>query len=707
MAATVATMAHFTESGTQVLVATADDTVLTTRGQRGYEQSGPVIRNAELTPMRVAVGPIRLGWILGIAALLVFAGVVRAFGPAEQSPSTRELPATFVGAAACSKCHERNHEEWVHGRHSKMLQPASPASVLGDFQQKSVTLHGSRYGLRVEDGQFFIVESYLTGRQQEHRVQYTLGSRRVQHYLTTDANGRIIILPPSWDVQRQEWFHNMDIVRPDESTRTPVQQWNRGCIGCHVSQEIVNYDPLSRAYSTQWTDFGTSCERCHGPGSAHVELYAPSKGATLPVAPQIVRPTRLDAERGTAVCGQCHSLRGVMAPDFRAGADYYDYFKPVLEYEAHDSRDPSYWVDGRPRRFSNDAIGLWESQCFLRGGATCTNCHTDPHLPDVDRNPQLAPTNNTLCTQCHVDIGKNVAAHTRHLVHSLGSSCVECHMPKTVVGVKATMRDHTISLPVPENTVAFGIPNACTGCHIKEGPSWAVGVVGKWWPQRRRQKLVVRAQTFAAARLGSQDAVAPLIAIVRDRDQGPLIQANAVGYLGSYSNPLAVAALIEATRAEHPAIRLAAVSGLKVSGSARAALARGLRDPRRAVRVSALGSLIKAGPGGLEPDDEQRFLQVAPEFMAIAHLYEDDARVQSATGVLQILIGQFDGAAVALSNSLELEPSLPSTRFLLALARLGQGRYSDARVLMMQVPHSDPMYGVAQQRLRELDSMRR
>ena len=34
-----------------------------------------------------------------------------------------------------------------------------------------------------------------------------------------------------------------------------------------------------------------------------------------------------------------------------------------------------------------------------------------------------------------------------------------------MIGIKTTMRDHTISLPAPENTVAFDIPNACTECH--------------------------------------------------------------------------------------------------------------------------------------------------------------------------------------------------------------------------------------------------
>src|SRR5580692_11691634 len=53
------------------------------------------------------------------------------------------------------------------------------------------------------------------GKPQEHRVDYTLGSRRMQHYLTTLPDGKIVVLPPTWDVQRKQWFHNLDIADPD------------------------------------------------------------------------------------------------------------------------------------------------------------------------------------------------------------------------------------------------------------------------------------------------------------------------------------------------------------------------------------------------------------------------------------------------------------------------------------------------------------
>jgi hypothetical protein len=104
----------------------------------------------------------------------------------------------------------------------------------------------------------------------------------VQHYLTRLPDGRLVVLPPAWDVEKSEWFHNLDIVNPDDAALNPVQVWNRTCYGCHVSGSEKGFDQTRLSYDTRWSDFGTSCERCHGPGAAHVARYeSPCRSAAL------------------------------------------------------------------------------------------------------------------------------------------------------------------------------------------------------------------------------------------------------------------------------------------------------------------------------------------------------------------------------------------------------------------------------------------
>jgi predicted CXXCH cytochrome family protein len=603
--------------------------------------------------------------------------------PVHAGPSNDQ---TLVGAARCAECHASVHRTWSGARHSKMLQPATPATVLGDFSQPAVTLRGSRFEFQRQGDRFVVRGPFPTVKPETHRIDYTLGSRRVQHYLTTLADGRIVVLPPTWDVERREWFHNLDIVNPDEAVGVnPVQVWNSNCFGCHVSAESKGFDAARQRYDTRWMDFGTSCERCHGPGGEH---------SVLKEAAAIVVPTRLSPERSTMVCAQCHSLRDITVPGFTAGADYFDHFTPVLEYGQKPGKDPAYWPDGRPRRFSNDAIGFWQSRCFLDGGATCTTCHTDPHEPDIDRNPQLRPANEALCTTCHQAIAANVTRHTRHAPASAGSSCIACHMPRTVVSLRSRMPDHTISVPAPENTVRHGIPNACSECHQEKTAAWAVETLAQWFPNGRRQQLVARADAFTAARRREPAAIDRLLVISRDRRQPPLTRANAVGYLRLFPGAPADAALAEAARDPHPAVRAAALLGLAEPGffsvRAKPLFVEALADPRRIVRISGALSLINLQVTQLPGRAGDEFEAAKRDYLSRASLLADDAGVLLDAGKFHLLNRDVAKSTETLEASLRLDTGLHASRYFLALGRLAQGRVADARTLLRQIPSGDP-----------------
>jgi predicted CXXCH cytochrome family protein len=636
----------------------------------------------------------RAGW-----AVIIFFGAIPSYGA--------DTVGKYVGAAACVKCHANTHRLWTQSRHSKMVQPASAEGVKGDFARGRVVLRGKAFLLQERNGGYYITESYLTGKPRVHRVDYTLGNRRIQHYLSTLPDGRVIVLPPSWDIRRKQWLHNLDIDDPEEVPGVQFQLWNKSCYSCHVSQEKKNFNPETETYKTAWLDFGINCERCHGPASRHAAKYS-ADPVDKQAPDDIVVQTRLDAARSTQVCAQCHSFRDIYVDGFAAGDDYYDHFLPVLDYGLGAQEDPAYWPDGRTRRFSMDAFGLWQSECYLKGQATCLSCHAIPHNTDIDKNPQLAADSNGICTQCHEAIGKDVPAHTHHAVKSAGSSCVECHMPRTVFSIKAEIRDHSMTVPVPENTIRHEIPNACNLCHKNRSAQWALDALNQWGGSAAsRQRLIRRADAFSAARAHDASAVPGLVAILSETSEGELVRANAAGYLGGYTggssgDPRAYDALYRALSDPTGLVRAVAALSIKAGVSQRqaavAAMVPMLGDAVSIVRVAAAVALVSLGIRDLPGEDGERFERAKQVYRARAELNSDDAENQVAAGKFYYLAGDAARAAAAFQAGLKLDPA-SNAEYFLAAAYMEQGKFEEARKILLSIPRADPQYGKAQRLL--------
>lgn len=630
-------------------------------------------------------------------------------------PPLAEQPAMMVGSGECVLCHEQSHDDWTSSRHSKMVQPALPGQVRGDFSVQRLSLRGEDYRVRRAGSKYFITESFFTGAPVEHSVDYTLGNRRIQHYLTTLEDGRVIVLPPTWDILRREWFHNLEIAAPDQREGiVPVQLWNKNCFGCHVSDQVKGFRPGENRYDTTWLDFGTTCERCHGPGSRHVDKYTNLDTYGDDPETHIVLQTRLDHQTNSMVCAQCHSFRDQMAFGFSAGDNYFDFFFPLLEYTQEASEDPTWYPDGKTRRFSTNSLGIWQSECFVVGGATCTGCHLDPHRPDIERNEQLLPTNNGLCTGCHEAIGADLTAHTFHPPESEGSSCVECHMPRSVTSIRAKMRDHSISIPSPVNTARFGVPNACNECHSAESAEWATARMDEWWGVTpRRRKIERRAEAYTGARALSREALDHLLAMSADEGEGPVNRANAAGHLGRYlADPAtrkpATAALLAAAGDPHPLVR--GVASLKLgeigstdSAEIRDTLVARVQDERRSVRMNAAISLLNLGIRPLTEEAEGSF-ELAKRLHAIrGNFFADDAPQQLNLGRLHVLDGNPAAAGRAFEQSYNLNAEQPGIRFFMAVTRLSQQRIPEAQDLLRSVPADDPFAQEARNLLRRLE----
>jgi tetratricopeptide (TPR) repeat protein len=580
--------------------------------------------------------------------------------------------------------------------------------VQGDFTQSTIQLGGSSYSLAHRKTGYFITESDLDGKPWEHHIEYVLGGRRVQQYMTTFPNGSIAVLSPTWDILHKKWISSRDAHNPEESASDPAQLWNKSCYGCHVSGEQKNFDPRQRQYRTQWREMGVSCESCHGPGGDHVaSAKLRVHGASpMPVPAAILNPAKLDSARSTMACAECHSLRDIYVDGFPAGANYYDYFMPIMQYrEPIDNSD--YWPDGRPRRLANEAIGLWQSQCFLKGGATCVTCHSRPHDVDIAHNLQLR--GNAICGRCHAAIVANVAVHTHHGGRGPGNSCVECHMPRIVSGLNAGMRDHSISIPVPENTIRHGIPNACNDCHKDKSPDWAAQQMTRWYGDKAGQQFIVRADAFTSAQQNNPESVPALLRILGDESAGPLTRANAAGYLGSFpGDPSAYEAVFRALSDKEPLVRATAELSIRPSAAQREqlapALALLLSDPIATVRMNAAIALAAIGAARQLPREyRDAFAAAVALYRGRAALNNDDPEQQFAAGQFFYLCGYLDDAIASYRTALLLNPDLPA-QYALARTLAEKGDDSQAREILKKIPVNDRQYAAAQQLLAALEA---
>ena len=205
--------------------------------------------------------------LLGLAATALLTSVV--YG--QRGPSPAEPP-DYVGSESCRTCHEAEYTTWRKNLHVQMTKPVADARMVGDFRPGTELRHQARaYTMESRDGRYFIWVARNGRPPERFEVQYTLGARRFQGYLSTLPDGRIYVLPVFWHQETQRWIDYEGSRRfPPDSSHDFRQIWNVTCVNCHATNLVRNFDATKNQFATTWTEMGIGCEACHGPGRAHI-----------------------------------------------------------------------------------------------------------------------------------------------------------------------------------------------------------------------------------------------------------------------------------------------------------------------------------------------------------------------------------------------------------------------------------------------------
>ena len=322
--------------------------------------------------------------------------------------------AGYVDPASCRPCHTRIFDAYIKTGMGRSVSPAATNAVppLRNFTHAKSQ---RSYSVIERDGRSLLRR---TPPELERTMDYVIGSgNHSQTFVHRSAAGQLFELPVSW--YRGQWAMSPGYDRPDHSDfRREVAD---SCLFCHNGYPSAANSGLAS---------GIDCQRCHGPGEAHVQRTGP-----------IVNPAKLATPRGLEVCLQCHlesASRTLPEAIRRPGRDPFS-FRPGEALSAYkvyfEFIGSSPAVAGDRITVNGAGYGLLKSQCFIRtepGRLQCTTCH-DPHgAVRVDFTQ--------VCRSCHQ------AAH-----QPARQACTGCHMPKrrTEDAVHVVMTDHLIRKHLP------------------------------------------------------------------------------------------------------------------------------------------------------------------------------------------------------------------------------------------------------------------
>jgi len=436
--------------------------------------------------------------------------------------------ATYVGSQACggSGCHDQQVSEWKQTWHSKILRDPTETDggksiVIGDFNNATISFANVRAVAKgtpdselgkiqnipvrvtvkteMKDGKYFFVVVHPTdaSKNQRYEVVKVVGGKWQQTYhvhpLDKDGNptGFYFPAPIRWSVtsgrkgdmsgrweignfqpENWVWSDQTGTVTPRAQDELPLARFGEPkCMGCHSTGFIIEKPSGSPHWQMTAQGVGElaiGCERCHGPGSKHVDIAKQKAAAGQKLDPKeslIVHGLKdLSLHQQDQICGQCHARvgnrderdlafqnklfvngtavtgdRGFLPGDSNIveRSFFWSHSNPTGPGQGLET----FWQDGRGKKSRTQWQDHVGGAHAVKGGASCMTCHSF-HGDAVSKSPQqdakLRQPPKEMCETCHsqagatkqankeIYTGTNSVASSQHA--DQGVQCVDCHM---------------------------------------------------------------------------------------------------------------------------------------------------------------------------------------------------------------------------------------------------------------------------------------
>lgn len=584
---------------------------------------------------------------------------------------------SFAGTKSCISCHQQEYLSWKDSHHDQAMKTADSVSVLGDFDNSTFTHQKVTTRFFKKGNDFYVNTTGKDGLLHDYKIIYTFGFYPLQQYIVAFPDGAYQCLDIAWDSKDNKWFHlqpHMEL-QPDEWIHWTGggMRWNTACADCHSTDLRKNFDEASNAFNTTFSEINVACEACHGPAGFHVDYYEKTGDTLGGKIPKLKMNSSLPSENLVDGCARCHSRRGQLTAYYDYTGNFSDHYDPQLITQG------LYEADGQI--LDEDYVyGSFTQSKMYHNGVSCRDCH-DVH------SLKLKKTGNALCLDCHTTKDYNSPTHHFHQAGTEASQCINCHMTGRFYMGNDFRRDHSFRIPRPDQTVAFGTPNACNNCHDDKSAQWASHFIVEKYGTKRPEHF---SDLLLSGQNGNRGALKQLI---RDTKYPDIARATALNYFAASLTPEDIDEIRLFLKDNSALVRKEAVNALNgTGGNFNSLLLPLLKDESRLVRIAAARNMVISGTAGANMDG---FEAAHQEYLNSLKNNADFASGQQNLALYYEAKGETNEAIAAYRKAISKDGFFNPARMNLALLLYRNGKVKEAEALYLEVTALEPDFSYA------------
>ena len=337
--------------------------------------------------------------------------------------------AHYVGMQTCRTCHEEVYKTFIQTGMGQSFGMATKQKSAADFSPEHALVYDKDldyyYKPYWQNDSLYVMEYRTEGTDTVHKriqkIDYIVGSGQHTNSHIYNVNGYFYQAPITFYTQKHQWDLAPGFEKGASSRFQRLIQIE--CMSCHNGYPdfVTNSENKFTTVKT-----GIDCERCHGPGSLHVEDRKNNKPYDTSKGPDytIVNPRRLSTELQNNVCQRCH-LQGIAV--LNDGKSFFDFHPGMKLSEVMNVFMPEYAGAQDKMIMASHVERMKKSECYVQSGKmSCITCH-NPHV-SVKFTPHSQYIN--ACMSCHGAAATQKQCTESEAVRATkGNDCVTCHMP--------------------------------------------------------------------------------------------------------------------------------------------------------------------------------------------------------------------------------------------------------------------------------------